>query len=110
MSRTVFRSEVGEQAVHALYRQVLDGWPTPRDELRLPTREGETFVVACGPRDAPPLVLLHGGQSTAAVWMFDYLLWSSFRCYAVDMIGEAGFSAPCARRWPAMPTPSGSTT
>ncbi len=94
MSRTVFRSEAGEQAVHALYRQVLDGWPTPKDELRLPTREGETFVVACGPREAPPLVLLHGGQSNAAVWMFDYLLWSSFRCYAVDMIGEAGFSAP----------------
>ena len=93
MNPSVFKSPAGEQTVHALYRQVLDGWPTPRDELRLPTCQGETFVVACGPKDAPPLVLLHGGQSNAAVWMFDHLLWSAFRCYAVDMIGEAGFSA-----------------
>jgi pimeloyl-ACP methyl ester carboxylesterase len=94
MSGGAFKTEAGREAVHALYRQVLDGWPTPRDELRLPTREGETFVVACGPREAAPLVLLHGSQSNAAVWMLDHLLWSNFRCYAVDMIGEAGFSAP----------------
>jgi pimeloyl-ACP methyl ester carboxylesterase len=94
MNELVFKSEAAEREVHALYRQVLDGWPTPKDELRLPTCQGETFVVACGPRDGPPLVLLHGAQSNAAVWMLDQPLWSAFRCYAVDMIGEAGFSAP----------------
>ena len=65
MSRAVFKSQAGEQAVHALYRQVLDGWFGPREELRLPTREGETFVVACGAADLPPLVLLHGGRDGA---------------------------------------------
>jgi pimeloyl-ACP methyl ester carboxylesterase len=95
MSRPIYKSEAGEQAVHALYRQVLDGWPVPKTELRVPTREGETFVVACGGEDSPPLILLHGGQSNAAAWMFDAALWSrAFRCYVVDMIGEAGFSAP----------------
>jgi pimeloyl-ACP methyl ester carboxylesterase len=95
MTRSIYKSAAGEQAVHALYRQVLDGWPTPKTELRVPTREGETFVVACGSEGAPPLILLHGGQSNAAAWMFDAMLWSgAFRCYAVDMIGEAGFSAP----------------
>ncbi len=95
MSRSIYKSAAGEQAVHALYRQVLDSWPTPRTELRVPTREGETFVVACGSENAPPLILLHGGQSNACAWMFDAILWSrAFRCYAVDMIGEAGFSAP----------------
>ena len=95
MSRSIYRSADGEQAVRALYRQVLDGWPTPRTELVLPTREGETFVVACGSEDAPPLIVLHGGQSNAAAWMFDAYVWSrAFRCYVVDMIGEAGFSAP----------------
>ena len=29
MSRSIYRSEAGAEAVHALYRQVLDGWPTP---------------------------------------------------------------------------------
>ena len=95
MTGTVFKTEAGEQQVHALYRQVLDGWPVPTTELRLPTCEGETFVVACGAEDLPPLVLLHGAQSNAAVWMLDAPSWSkSFRCYAVDVIGEAGFSAP----------------
>lgn len=92
---TLFRSEAARAAIHALYRQVLDGWLVPHDEIRLPTRQGETFVVACGPREAPPLVLLHGSMATAAAFMFDAALWSqAFRVYAIDMIGEAGFSAP----------------
>jgi pimeloyl-ACP methyl ester carboxylesterase len=95
MNRSVYKTVQGEQAVRALYRQVLDSWPTPRTEHRLPTREGETFVVAWGDEALPPLVLLHGAQSNAAAWLFEAPLWASdFRCYAVDMIGEAGFSAP----------------
>lgn len=95
MSASVFRSEAGEREVRSRYRQVLDAWPGPKAELRLPTREGETFVIAYGREDAPPLILLHGAQANSAVWMFDAPRWSqAFRCYAVDMIGEAGFSAP----------------
>ena len=95
MTASAFKTKAGEDAVHALYRQVLDGWFTPRTELRIPTCEGETFVVAYGGDELPPLVLLHGAQSNAAVWMFDAPAWSkAFRCYAIDMIGEAGFSAP----------------
>ena len=95
MRPSVFKTEAGEREVHALYPQVLGAWPGPTEELRLPTREGQTFVVACGPKEGPPLVLLHGAQSNAAVWMFDTPAWSqAFRCYAIDMIGEAGFSAP----------------
>ena len=92
---TIFKSEAGAAAVMARYRQVLDAWPVPGEQQRLPTRQGETFVVACGRADAPPLILLHGAQSNAASWMFDAAAWSSrFRVYAIDMIGDAGFSAP----------------
>jgi len=95
MSPSIYRSQAGADAVRALYRQVLDGSPGPKQEWRLPTRQGETFVVAWGEAALPPLILLHGSQSNAAAWMFDAMLWSQhFRCYAVDMIGEAGFSAP----------------
>lgn len=95
MSRSIFRSAAGERAVRTRYRQVLDGWPGPKSELHLATREGETFVVGYGNEDAPPVVLLHGSQANAAAWMHDAPRWSqAFRCYAVDMIGEAGFSAP----------------
>lgn len=95
MSRTVFRSPGGAREVHACYRQVLDGWPVRKSELRLPTCQGETFVLAYGPEDAPAVVLLHGAQANAAVWLPDALGWSQgLRCYAVDVIGEAGCSAP----------------
>lgn len=91
----IFRSLEAESAVADAYRSVLDQWPVPHDEYRLATCQGETFVVGSGPADAPPLVLFHGAQSNSAAWMFDAALWSSaFRVYAVDRIGDAGFSAP----------------
>ncbi|WP_426750257.1 alpha/beta fold hydrolase [Myxococcus sp. Y35] len=94
MTDVVFRSDKAAEQVEAQYRQVLDQWPVPKSELRIPTRQGSTFVLACGPEDAPPVVLLHGSQANSAAWMPDVTLWSSkFRLLAVDMIGEAGLSA-----------------
>lgn len=61
----------------------------------MPTREGDTFVLTCGPADAPPLLLLHGSGSNATMWMGDVTAWAEhFRVHAVDMIGEPGLSAP----------------
>jgi pimeloyl-ACP methyl ester carboxylesterase len=94
MNDVVFRSSKAAEQVGAQYRQVLDQWPVPKSELHIPTRQGSTFVVACGPDDAPPVVLFHGAQANSAAWMPDVTLWSSkFRLFAVDMIGEAGLSA-----------------
>ena len=90
----VFKTPEAGETVRALYRRVLDAWPVPHDEARIPTRQGETFVLSCGPKDAPALVLLHGAQSNIAAWAADAALWSNhFRIHAIDMIGEAGFSA-----------------
>lgn len=94
MSDPVFRSDAGAVEVMRKYRAVIDHWPVPRQEIELPTSQGATFVLACGPVTAPPVVLLHGAQANSAAWLPDIALWSSrFRLYAVDMIGEAGFSA-----------------
>lgn len=94
MTGAVFRSEAGAAEVRRAYRAVLDRWPVPKREIELPTAEGTTFVLASGPETAPPVVLLHGAQANSAAWLPDVALWSSrFRLYAVDMIGEAGFSA-----------------
>jgi pimeloyl-ACP methyl ester carboxylesterase len=89
-----FKTEAGRDAVHAAYRALLAEWPVPSAHLRVATGQGETFVVACGAAEAPPIVLLHGAQANAAAWMFDVAAWSRhFRVHAVDMIGEAGLSA-----------------
>src|SRR5262249_51505861 len=64
-------------------------------QLRVPTCQGETFVVACGDETAPPLLLLHGSATNSSMWMGDVsALAAHFRVYAVDVIGEPGLSAP----------------
>lgn len=94
MSNLVYKSAEAARGIEAQYRRVLEQWPVPKAELQVPTRQGATFVLVCGPEGAPPVVLLHGAQANSASWMLDVALWSTkFRLFAVDVIGEAGLSA-----------------
>ena len=89
---TIYKSEAGARLLRERYLEALKAWP--HDELRVPTPEGETFVVAAGPAEAPPLVLLHGSGSNSAEWAHRFpALIEHFRVYAVDIIGEPGLSA-----------------
>jgi pimeloyl-ACP methyl ester carboxylesterase len=95
----IYKTERGEREIVRRYQEMLTQWPVPAEHMRVPTREGETYIVACGPRDAPPLLLLHGSGSNAAMWMGDVTAWAEhFRIYAVDIIGEPGLSAPSRPR------------
>lgn len=88
----VWKSEAGRRAVLERYAQFLDHWPGG-EQIRLPTRHGETFVMASGPKDAPALVLLHGSAANAASWLGDVGLWGQhFRVHALDILGEPGFT------------------
>jgi hypothetical protein len=49
----VYRSEAGRELVQGRYRELLARWPAGTGQLRVPTHEGETFVVTCGPAGAP---------------------------------------------------------
>lgn len=92
---TLFRTPGAEAECRARYREILAYWPVANEHITLPTSQGDTFVVACGPREAPPLILLHGSLSNSAMWIGDVALWAQdFRIYAVDVIGEPGLSAP----------------
>ncbi|RIQ18812.1 alpha/beta fold hydrolase [Jiangella rhizosphaerae] len=91
----IYRSDDARQSVEAGYRALLDRWPVPSTRTTLPTRHGDTFVLACGPEDAAPVVLLHGAGFNSAAWAGDAALWArTHRLYAVDVLGEAGLSAP----------------
>jgi pimeloyl-ACP methyl ester carboxylesterase len=91
----IYNTEEGGRALVARYRRLLSKWPVACEQLLLPTSQGETFVMASGPKDAPPIVLLHGAGANALFWMRDVAAWSkNFRVYAVDIIGEPGLSAP----------------
>jgi pimeloyl-ACP methyl ester carboxylesterase len=91
----VFWTDAGRKLVHDRYGSLLERWPVRHEQLRIPTRLGETFVLASGRKGAPPLVLFHGGLTTSAMWSRSAEAWAEhFRVFAVDLIGEAGFSAP----------------
>jgi pimeloyl-ACP methyl ester carboxylesterase len=90
----IYRSEAGAAAVERRYRELLRDWPVPNEALTVPTGQGETFVVASGPPDAPPVVALQGSGANAAMWLHQIeRLAEHLRVYAVDVIGEPGLSA-----------------
>ncbi|MFC5288664.1 alpha/beta fold hydrolase [Actinokineospora guangxiensis] len=90
----IYKTEAGRRDIQARYTEYLDRWPVPAERHTAATREGDTFVLASGPPDAPPLVLLHGSGSNAAMWAGDVAAWSEhFRVLAVDVVGEPGRSA-----------------
>ncbi|MDX2421487.1 MAG: alpha/beta hydrolase, partial [Amphritea sp.] len=91
---TIYKSTDGEHAVKQCYKEVLKLWPVAFESLTLPTRHGETHVLACGDAALPPLLLMHGAMSNASAWLQNIEEWSKhFHIYAIDMIGEPGLSA-----------------
>jgi pimeloyl-ACP methyl ester carboxylesterase len=81
------------------YTELLRHWALPVDGLTLESEFGTTHVNACGPAEAPPLVLLAGHGATSAVWFAQAArLAQRHRVYAVDLIGDAGLSVNSGRR------------
>jgi pimeloyl-ACP methyl ester carboxylesterase len=90
-----FRTPEGEAAFLAAYDAAMKLWPVPYEEMELSSQFGTTHVVASGPKDAPPLVLLHGYMATSAMWspnMTDF--GKDYRVYAVDVMGQPSKSIP----------------
>jgi pimeloyl-ACP methyl ester carboxylesterase len=88
---TVFRSTEGEAEYTAAYNSALARWPIPYQELSIPTRLGPAHVIACGPINAPPLVLLHGQGLSALSWSACIpALTEHYRVYAPDNVNDLG--------------------
>lgn len=97
---SIYKSPAGEQAIMAFYDGALAHWPVPYQAQTIPTRHGDTFVLTCGDESAPPLVLLHGAGTNSAMWGGDVAEYSRrYRVIAVDLLGEAGKSAPNRPPW-----------
>jgi pimeloyl-ACP methyl ester carboxylesterase len=86
-----FKTEEAEGRYMAAYDMVLRKWPVDYEDVYVPTSLGLTHVIASGPRDAPPLILLHAALATAVVWRPNVeALSQHFRVYAVDIVGQGG--------------------
>ncbi|MER5475817.1 alpha/beta fold hydrolase [Streptomyces sp. NPDC002734] len=88
-------SDAPAAAFDAAYDELLRRWPEGTRALDVPTRFGSTRVHACGPEDAPPLVLLPGGGATSMAWYsVAPELARTHRLYAVDLLGDFGRTVP----------------
>jgi pimeloyl-ACP methyl ester carboxylesterase len=91
----VYTSAAGEAETMRSYQAIMDQWSVVYDELTVSTSFGQTHVIASGPHNAPPVVLLHALFATAVSWYRNVeRLSASFRVYSVDVIGEANRSRP----------------
>jgi pimeloyl-ACP methyl ester carboxylesterase len=92
---SALKNPEGEAAFLAAYDAALKLWPVPYEEIEIPTRFGMTHVVTSGPKDAPPLVLLHGYFTTLTIWSPNVADFSrEYRVYAIDVMGQPGKSFP----------------
>jgi pimeloyl-ACP methyl ester carboxylesterase len=91
----IYRTPQGEAAIHALYDRHLAATGIQAESRRIETRFGLTHVLLAGPRNAPPLMLLHGGNTTnpSTLGWFQPLF-GKYRIIAPDTIGHPGKSAP----------------
>jgi pimeloyl-ACP methyl ester carboxylesterase len=88
-----FATSQAENTFRAAYDRVLARWPVDVESVDLPSAFGSTHVHACGPQDAPGLVLLSAGGATSTVWFANIAdLSRDHRVYAVDTIGDVGRS------------------
>lgn len=91
----VFKSDKLRQRYLSAYENALRTWPIPYEEFDVPTSFGETHVVASGPKEAPPLVLLHGNFASVTMWRHNVAALSrGHRVFALDTIDDLGKSLP----------------
>jgi len=90
----VYRSARGEAELMALYDEALARLGPGCETHRIGTGLGETHVILAGPEDAPPLVVLPGGNFLNPLCLSWFMpLAERFRLYAPDIVGQPGRSA-----------------
>lgn len=94
----VFKNIEGGARYLEAYDAVLREWPVAFEERDVPTPLGLTHVIASGPLDAPPVLLLPSLAASAMLWQPNVAALSAyFRLYAVDVVGQVGKSIPSKR-------------
>lgn len=81
---TLFKSPEGMARYLAAYDAVLALWHIPYAALDIQTKFGCTHVIASGPAEAPPLILLHAANTSSTIWFPNIeALSQHYRTYAL---------------------------
>src|ERR1041385_9200988 len=79
----------------AAYDATMQLWQVPYETVDIRDRFGTTRLVALGPKNAPPLVMLHCFFTSLTSWAYNVAdLSRNYRIYAPDMMGQPGKSVP----------------
>jgi pimeloyl-ACP methyl ester carboxylesterase len=90
-----FRSLEAAQNYVARYETALALWTVPHDALEVQTRFGITHINGAGSPELPPLILIHGAQTSSTVWYANAgALSRHFRVFAPDVVDQSGRSVP----------------
>ncbi len=94
MPASIYRSPQGKAEILRLYDEALARLGVEYESLTVGTRFGDTHVLATGPGDAPPVIVLPGGNflnPTCLGWFLP--LAEDNRLYTPDIVGQPGKSA-----------------
>jgi pimeloyl-ACP methyl ester carboxylesterase len=85
--------EPEDRDYYKAYDSALTLWKVPFHELNVKTSYGNAHVIVSGRKNAEPLVLLHGMNSSSTMWYPNIQAFSkNYRVYAIDYLLEPGKS------------------
>jgi len=92
--KRVYKSKQSERVLTELYDKQLEKLGIEFEDLYVETRFGTSHVIRLGNKHGKPVLLFHGGNSTAPYYLAGFTnLFEHFSIYAVDTIGHPGKSA-----------------
>lgn len=92
-SKTVYKSPEGKTKILSTYNAILNSWNIPKIEKIIRTSYGNTFVIECGDKVNPTLILLHGSAYNSSMWIEPIKeLAKQYHVFAIDTLGEPGKS------------------
>lgn len=90
---SIYKDEETKSKFLSFYNKSLAAWPVPYEEFMIRTQYGDTHVIASGPKDRDPIVLIHAAGVNGTIWGPNIAALShQYRAYALDTIGDLGKS------------------
>jgi len=90
---SIFRNSRQRELILDWERRFRKRISVPVEDITVTTTFGRTYALMAGPKDAPPLVILHGALATSSHVMPELgSLLETRRIYALDVIGQSVMS------------------
>jgi len=94
MSKAVYKNAKSEKIMLDLYNKQVLALNIEFEDIYIDTRFGKTHLLKTGNPRGKPILLFHGGNSTAPYYLRDFLYFrNEYLLYAPDTMGHPGKSA-----------------